>query len=224
MPIHYTDPTRDVPPGVDFQDAQQVAEWVAACEVDKPWRVPMRQRFAELVAALPNGARVLEIGAGPGLLAEAVLASCPNVRSYTLLDFSSHMLELSKRRLAGFVNAEFIRADFKKADWTQALAAPYTAVLAMQAVHEIRHKRHVPGLYRQLHALLAPRGLLAVCDGVPRAPESSFHRYLYMTRDEQLDAFAKAGFDEVSLDLELFPVVLVAGRRPGLSAPTALPR
>ena len=213
MPIHYTDPTQDVPPGVDFQDALQVTEWVTACEVDKPWRVPMRQRFAELVRSLPEGARVLEIGAGPGLLAETVLASCPNVGSYTVLDFSSHMLELSRRRLAVFANVEFIQADFKKADWVKALAGAYSAILAMQAVHEIRHKRHVPGLYGQLYALLNRRGLLAVCDGVPRDPGTLYHVNLYMTQDEQLDAFAKAGFEDVSLEREIFPVVLIAGRR-----------
>jgi ubiquinone/menaquinone biosynthesis C-methylase UbiE len=213
MPIHYTDPTQDVPPGVDFQDAAQVAAWVAACEVDKPWRVPMRQRFAELIAALPHGARVLEIGAGPGLLAEAVLANCPNVGSYTVLDFSSYMLELARNRLAAFSNAEFVQGDFKEPDWTRALTAPFTAVLAMQAVHEIRHKRHVLGLYGQLRTLLEPGGFLAVCDGVPRDPGSLFQVYLYMTRDEQVDAFAKAGFEDVSVDREIPPVVLVVGRR-----------
>ena len=73
MPMHYTDPRIDVPPGVDFLDAEQVRAWVSACEVDKPWRDPMRRRFADLVGALPSGARVLELGSGPGYLAESVL-------------------------------------------------------------------------------------------------------------------------------------------------------
>ncbi|MSR11414.1 MAG: class I SAM-dependent methyltransferase [Gammaproteobacteria bacterium] len=87
----------------------------------------MRQRFANLVSTLPPGARVLELGAGPGYLADFVLQSCPNLESYTLLDFSEHMLELSQKRLAGFEAARFVKADFKAQDWHRALAPPYTA-------------------------------------------------------------------------------------------------
>lgn len=147
MAIHYTDPRTDVPPGVDFLDAEQVRAWISACEVDKPWRGPMRRRFADLVSALPCGARVLELGSGPGYLAEAVLESSPDLESYTLLDCSEHMLALSRERLTRFEAARFVKADFKTADWRQELSPPYAAVLAMQAVHEVRHKRHVPDLY-----------------------------------------------------------------------------
>ena len=108
MPIHYTDPRIDVPPGVNFLDAGQASAWVAACEVDKPWRDPMRRRFADVVGALPNGARVLELGAGPGYLAESVLESCPHLGSYTLLDFSDHMLKLSRARLASTARSSSI--------------------------------------------------------------------------------------------------------------------
>ena len=121
MPIHYTDPYLDVPPGVNFLDAGQVSGWVAACEVDKPWRDPMRECFADLVGALPQGAQVLELGSGPGYLAQAVLQHCPHVESYTLLDFSEHMLQLSRTRLAHFEAARFVKADFKTAAWHKTL-------------------------------------------------------------------------------------------------------
>lgn len=119
MPIHYTDPNADVPPGVDFLDAEQAHTWVAACELDKPWRVPMRRRFAELIATLPPNARVLELGSGPGLLAECILEHCTNVVSYTLLDFSEHMLRLTSERVRRFPQAQFVNANFKSPDWTQ---------------------------------------------------------------------------------------------------------
>ena len=35
----------------------------------------------------------------------------------------------------------------------------------MQAVHEIRHKRHVPGLYRQLRPIVSPGGTVASAHG-----------------------------------------------------------
>jgi cyclopropane fatty-acyl-phospholipid synthase-like methyltransferase len=212
MPIHYTDPRIDVPPGVDFLDAEQTRAWVSACEVGKPWRDPMRRRFADLVSALPPGARVLEIGAGPGYLAEFVLENCPNLESYTLLDFSEHMLDLSRKRLAGFEAARFVKADFKTQDWHRELAPPYAAVLAMQAIHEVRHKRHVPALYVQIKTLLETHGLLAVCDATPRDTTVLWQVSLCMTADEQLAAFASAGFFETRLEEEIGPMILMTGR------------
>lgn len=196
MPIHYTDPSLDVPPGVDFLDAEAARAWVEACEVDKPWRAPMRARFAEMVSRLRYGARVLELGSGPGYLAEVVLDRCANVTSYTLLDFSEHMLERSRQRVDGFDAARHVHADFKGAAWMAGLDAPFDAVVAMQAVHEIRHKRHVPGLYRQVHDLLVPGGLVAICDGLPGEEADLVRSNLYMRVDEQLAALTSAGFEE----------------------------
>lgn len=214
MPIHYTDANLDVPPGVDFLDADQARAWVAACELDKPWRQPMRRKFAELISTLPAGARVLEPGSGPGHLAQAVLEHCPHLQSYTLLDFSDYMLALSRQRLGGFSAARFVRADFKAADWQQTLSAPYTAVLAMQAVHEIRHKRHVPRLYSEIRKLLGPAGLFAVCDGTPKDANVLWQTSLLMTAAEQLAAFTSAGFINVRIEQEIGAMILVTGRAP----------
>lgn len=213
VPIHYANPEADVPPGVDFLDAGQARAWVSACERDKPWRVPMRLRFSELLGGLPQGASVLELGSGPGLLAECVLERCPNVERYTLLDFSELMLDLSRERLARFGAARFVQADFKTPDWTRALDPPYSAVIAMQAVHEIRHKRHVPVLYRQIRDLLAPGGLVAVCDGTPGDAPDLRKMSLHMTADEQLHALAAAGFSDATLDSAIGAMILVTARR-----------
>ena len=212
MPIYYTDPDADVPPGVDFLDAEQAHGWVAACDVEKPWRLPMRIRFAELVATLPPGSRVLELGSGPGLLAECILDRCTNLASYTLLDFSEHMLRLSRDRLKRFPEAQFVNANFKASHWTDALSPPYTAVIAMQAVHEIRHKRHVPGLYEQLRQILSPGGIVAVCDGTPGDSPVLWRQSLCLTLEEQIDALAAAGFADAVLDTAIGSMVLIAGR------------
>jgi trans-aconitate methyltransferase len=212
VPIQYTDPDADVPPGVDFLDAEQVHAWVRACELDKPWRLPMRSRFAELVATLPPRSRVLELGSGPGLLAECILDRCPNLASYTLLDYSDHMLSLSRERLQRFPMAQFVNANFKTPEWTAALSPPYTAVIAMQAVHEIRHKRHVPGLYQRLRQVLSPGGMVAVCDGTPEEGSALWRRSLCLTLEEQIDALAAAGFTDVVHDNAIGSMVLVVGR------------
>jgi ubiquinone/menaquinone biosynthesis C-methylase UbiE len=137
MPIEYDDPTLDVPAGVDFLDAAETAAWVAACEVDKPWRSPMREQFASLIAELPKPARILELGSGPGLLAETILERSSNIESYTLLDFSPHMLALSGTRLARFPARQFVEANFRRPDWHASVSGRFTAIVGMQAVHEI---------------------------------------------------------------------------------------
>jgi hypothetical protein len=134
------------------------------------------------------------------------------VESYTLLDFSEYFLELSRQRLRSFPRICFAKANFKTEDWYQQLAAPYTAVLAMQSIHEIRHKRHVPGLYARIRSLLEPGGLLAVCDGTPRDTTALWQVSLFMTVAEQLNAFASAGFSEVKLEAQKDAMILVTGR------------
>jgi ubiquinone/menaquinone biosynthesis C-methylase UbiE len=209
----YVDPEADVPTGVDFLNEEHVQKWVAASEVDKPWRIPMRTRFAELLGELPVGSTVLELGSGPGYLAECVLERCPQISAYTLFDFSEWMLALGRERLARFPRARFMNGSFKVAGWTTQLAPPYSAVIAMQSVHEIRHKRHVPGLYRDVHGLLAPGGRLLVCEGQPkdRSPRMTS---LHMTADEQLAALSGAGFEKVTLDLMIGSALLVMGKVP----------
>jgi hypothetical protein len=96
------------------------------------------------------------------------------------------MLSMSRTRLARFTAAQFVRGDFRLEGWCEALQPPYSAVVAMQAVHEIRHKRHVPKLYRQIRTILDPFGCILVCD---HAPKDSSPRWtsLYMTPQEQID-------------------------------------
>jgi len=66
----------------------------------------------------------------------------------------------------------------------------------MQAVHELRHKRHAPPLYRQVYHVTAPLGHVLICDHLPLddAPRSLA---LYMTEQEQLAALSRAGFNRV---------------------------
>ena len=79
----------------------------------------------------------------------------------------------------------------------------------MQAVHEIRHKRHVPKLYQQIRSLLAPGGRLLVCDHTPK-DDSLRWTSLHMTAREQLEAMALAGFTETRVDREIEGMYLVA--------------
>jgi SAM-dependent methyltransferase len=206
------DRSDDVPSSIDLRDKTQAYRWVAEAELKRPWREELRGRLVELLCAssLPVR-RVLEIGSGPGLLAEAILRSS-EVEQYTLFDLSRPMLKLSRERVGHHPAATFVLGDFREHGWTEALAAPFDAVVAMQAVHEIRHKRHVAGLYREVHNVLRPGGLLLVCDHVP-IDASERMTSLHSTEAEQHAALNEAGFARPTTHMVINGLYLCGGDR-----------
>lgn len=199
----------DIPYGDDWQSAAEVAAWVEAADRKRPWRAKVRDCIAGHVAALPPSARVLELGSGPGLLAECVLQHCPRLASYTLLDFSTHMLSNSRERLARFSSARLVLASFKSPDWVEHVGGPFDCVVSMQAVHELRNKRHAPNLYRQIYQVTAESGRILICDHVP-FDDSARSIALYMTEEEQLRALSSAGFESPQTVLSLNGLLLYA--------------
>jgi SAM-dependent methyltransferase len=203
---------QDVPYGDDWDSAAAVAAWAEAADRKRPWRSQLRDHIAGRVAMLPPGARVLELGSGPGFLAYRVLQRCPRLESYTLLDFSEPMLALSQERLAAFPAASFLHASFKSEDWTRRVVGRFECVLSMQAVHELRNKRHAARLYEQIYEVLAVPGLIMICDHTP-FDDSAASTALYMTEQEQQEALAEAGFANVRSELSMNGLVLYAGER-----------
>lgn len=95
-----TDDELDVPYGEDFHDKATAVAWADAAIRKRPWRKTIFEHFVSIVgSASVSHPRVLELGSGPGLLAEQVLERCASVGQYVLLDFSDAMLEQSRRRL-----------------------------------------------------------------------------------------------------------------------------
>lgn len=202
----------DVPYGDDWFRADVVEAWTEAADRKRPWRSQFRDAIAESVAMLPAGARVVELGSGPGFLAERVLERCASLASYSLLDFSELMLARSRARVARFAAARFVLADFKRPDWIQQIGGPFDCVVSMQAIHELRHKRHVPELYRRLREGIEAPGLILICDHVP-LDDSEKSAKLYMTEAEQLDALSFAGFEDVEIALSIDKLRLCRGRK-----------
>jgi SAM-dependent methyltransferase len=203
---------QDVPYGNDWDSATEAAAYGESADRARPWRAEIRDQIAARIATLGPRARVLELGAGPGLLAHRVLERCPNLETYTLMDFSAPMLALSRQRLAAFPAASFVLASFKSDDWMRRVDGPFDCVVSTQAVHELRHKRHAPRLYEQVYQLLAVPGLVLICDHTP-LDDSPKSLALYMTEQEHQHALADAGFANVHVELATKGLVLYAGER-----------
>ena len=89
----------------DYFDQDYVDDWAEVANTRRPHRAKFFDAFVTELSRLAEP-DVLDLGAGPGFLAEQVLARCA-VSSYHLLDFSPRMLELARARLAGFGDRVF---------------------------------------------------------------------------------------------------------------------
>ncbi|MDP3758929.1 MAG: class I SAM-dependent methyltransferase [Ramlibacter sp.] len=197
----------EVPSPIDLRLVADARAWAASALEKRPWRAEFFARFAAEIAALPSaGLRILELGSGPGFLAEHLLKSLP-VASYVALDFSAAMHELAAERLGLLASrVEFLERSFREPEWPHGLGR-FGCVVTNQAVHELRHKRYAVGLHAQVRALLEPRGAYLVCDHF--AGEGGMqNEQLYMSVVEQQRALRDAGFANIRLVLQKGGLVL----------------
>jgi SAM-dependent methyltransferase len=203
---------KDVPNPIDFRNEAEVQAWIEQTTQNRPYRPAFFSEFVNEISLLKHrDLKVLELGCGPGMLAEQILRRCLSIGVYTLLDFSEPMLALSRQRLAEFASKlRFVRADFRDDDW-MAKVGRVDVVLSMQAVHEVRHKRHVPALYEKIRSLLQPGGLALICDHLPGENPDARRSDLYMTSDEQLAALHSAGMRKAAVHFSAGGMALYKG-------------
>jgi SAM-dependent methyltransferase len=187
---------------VDFLSEAAARKWAEEAEAKLTGRIDFFAAFAQAIGAhTPSIHTVLELGSGPGFLAEYLLSRCPAIEHYTLLDFSPTMLDLSRKRLENFASrVAFLQVDFKQAGWPDKVDAVYDSIVTIHSVHELRHKRYALQFYHQCRGLLNANGLLLVCDHVPK-DNSERDRALFMTEEEQVFALHRAGFVNIEVSL-----------------------
>jgi SAM-dependent methyltransferase len=207
----------DVPSPIDFQNAQEVLAWIEDTQRERPWRPQFFKAFAEEISRhFANPITIFELGAGPGMLAEEILRSCL-VQRYVLLDSSLPMQKLAHDRLASFSHVtEHVTKDFRRNDWESGLEL-FDGCITMQAVHEVRHKRHVPKLLAQILRLIRPEGYFWFAD---HYLTPSNNPDLFFQADEQPEILSTAGFENVTLILDVGNMALYRAQRPGAKKPT----
>lgn len=106
---------------------------------------------------LRSGARVLEVGCGPGFITERLLTLVPD-GSVTGIDNDPYMIELAERRLSGRENLEFREASVTATRFLDATFDAATARLVFQ---------HIPdptAAVAELRRVLRPGGRLFITD------------------------------------------------------------
>lgn len=101
---------------------------------------------------------VIDLGAGTGALAGAILVAIPRARAL-LVDIDPTMLEVAGTRVA----AHGARAELRTASFFDPLP-PCDAIVASLSLHHVPELARKRTLYTQLHAALRPGGLLLSAD------------------------------------------------------------
>jgi SAM-dependent methyltransferase len=158
-------------------------------------------------ARLPAGARLIDAGCGPGLVAEAFLESGCTVQG---VDLSEEMLARARRRCARFgARATFQRASIFEVQG----AAPFDGAVSRFVLHHVQD----PAAFLRAQArLVRARGIVIACDQVTDADPAAaaWHLAIERGRDRThvanlspgalLDALAAAGLERLEAMEESF--------------------
>lgn len=116
-----------------------------------------------VIAGLPVGGRILDLGCGSGALA-LELDRMWITGSYIGLDFSAELLaearSAMKQAVPGGVDIRFAQADLTDSNWTELAAAfPVDVALAFAVLHHIPGRDTRARILRQLNDLLPEGGV-----------------------------------------------------------------
>ncbi|MFC3803055.1 class I SAM-dependent methyltransferase [Cohnella sp. GCM10012308] len=138
-----------------------------------------------------NSPRVLDLGAGTGLLAAMVRSKLPSAQ-ISLIDMSASMLDVARDRFAGDSNAEFIVADYSEYDFSP---QRYEIIVSSLSIHHLTHdsKRD---LFKKLYRALAPGGVFVNADQVAGHTPASDAYY----RRRWLAETAASGLPQSAID------------------------
>lgn len=187
----------DVPSPIDLRRMDDAREWAETAMSKRSCRVEFFEVFSAVIDQLAQGnsMRILELGSGPGFLAEHLLKALSSIE-YVALDFSPAMHELATQRLGTLAErVRFVERSFRDESWPQGLGS-FDVVVTLQAVHELRHKRYAADLHSQVREILVPGGSYLVCDHFYGEGGMS-NDQLYMSVAEQRAAIESGGFHSV---------------------------
>lgn len=89
----------EVPSPIDLRRMSDARNWEQSANLKRPWRTDFFDAFSVAIRKHPGDVhRILELGSGPGFLAEHIFLQGINA-DYTALDFSNAMHALAKARL-----------------------------------------------------------------------------------------------------------------------------
>lgn len=159
------------------------------------WQAPIREaQTAMVLHMIPHPIdvpiRVLDLGAGYGALAMAVLTDRPSATAICL-DASEAMLALGRERGAAFgARIRFVQGSLATAEWLNAIDGTFDAVISARALHHFTENQRRRLIFKEAFSLVRPGGCFINADNVRAGTKSLGERYR-RARDEYLDRFVR---------------------------------
>jgi SAM-dependent methyltransferase len=218
--------TSSDPHGVhDWLSAAYVDAWITSDVTRDEERWPWLLRVAQLLPFDRGQAiRVLDVGAGYGMLSRAVLETF-GASEVVLHDLSTPMLRHAEQRLAaGADRVRFVQADLRDPTWVGSIPGRFDAVVSALAIHNVREPEIIRRIYADVRSLVVAGGCFYNMDIVPAAGPLTA-RALWGRRVESSESgpaevpsleahlrwLREAGFDEADCLLRVDQHTVVAG-------------
>ena len=137
--------------------------------------IPPYERFySTAVALLPFASeaeiRILDLGAGTGLLSAFVREQFPNAR-LRLVDIADSMLDRARQRL-GAERIEYVVSDYG----SQPIDGEWDAIVSALSIHHLTDESK-RSLFPRIHSALAPGGVFVNAEQVAGPTPALTHRY-----------------------------------------------
>jgi tRNA (cmo5U34)-methyltransferase len=161
----------------------------------RSWQAPIRDvQTAMALRMIPHPIdapiRVLDIGAGYGALAAAVLCDRPHATA-VCLDASEAMLKLGPEKNADLKHRiTFVQGSLESADWLKSVDGSFDAVISSRALHHFTERQRRKYIFKEVFELVRAGGCFINADNVRAATKSLGERYRG-ARDEYLDRFVR---------------------------------
>ena len=159
----------------EFHDEAFASAW-ATRFVPTPERLELFALMSsEVQSHIPTNGCIVELGLGPGYLAEHLLDLLPGVH-YFGIDFSRPMLDLARHRLRAHApRVAYLQADLVKDNWRRGVPTPVHAIVSTWTLHDLGSRKHVSTVYGTCARILQDGGLFLNGDFIK--PELATHEY-----------------------------------------------
>ena len=179
----------------EWQETWGSREFVERWATKGDWQTPIREpQIAMVLRMIPHpidtAMRVLDIGAGYGALAAAVLRE-RSAATAVCLDASEAMLKLGRERNGELIHRmSFIQGSLESFQWLNSVNGNFDAVISARALHHFTEHERRRAIFKEVFSLLRPGGCFINADNV-RAPTESLKERYRRARDEYLDEFVR---------------------------------
>lgn len=187
----------------DLRTLEDVSAWIVSLQTRWPERTEVIRHISDQLKALPFPApHIVELGLGPGVLAEKLLRDLPQL-SYTGIDSSELLLTFAQTQLAAFGNrASLIRADLNDEVWLAQLGGEIQAIVSLQALHDLGDESHINRIYELAKNLLVPGGLMLNADLIVPDNQAAPDHPGRLSIARHLELLQKHGYERVACTLE----------------------